>query len=324
MSDRCNTGIALLARQTLPFEWGDINRVFFRVSLGPATLKARENSARRLQGVTDDNKKHSRWKRWLPNTCVAEEEPPIITDISSPTDFQHHFHATFDPATVRYTGLPEAWQNQVLKFNQQFGVPLVSIPRADVAGYDARIPVVLEVLKCELKRFHGLEKEGVFRLSANKSTQDKYKTELNQGFFVGCKDESDVNSMACLIKEWFRDLPEPLMSNIPRDVIVNASKHAAGAYAQIMGLLPDPHRSIFLWLLDLLAETSTYESTNRMSPKALAIVLAPNLYTVPSNSSPMEMMALMDAAVSTVHICLLERMNVLSSTGILERAVSHS
>ncbi|GAB5373537.1 hypothetical protein AAMO2058_001761000 [Amorphochlora amoebiformis] len=46
--------------------------------------------------------------------------------------------------------------------------------------------------------------------------------------------------------------------------------------------IPEPHKSILLWLLDVCVEVVSYSEYNRMSSKAMAIVVAPNLYKTPA------------------------------------------
>ncbi|GBG31912.1 Rho GTPase-activating protein 1 [Hondaea fermentalgiana] len=234
-------------------------------------------------------------------------EIPRCVEISGPTNFRHNFHATFDTTSVTFAGLPTRWNQQTTLINRQFGIPLRSAPRVEVEGYAARIPAVLVLLRRELIDNGGLRHEGVFRVSANKSTQLHYKTQLDAGQFRGCVSSTDATCMAALIKEWFRALPEPLLQCLPRDLIVSVAARTDNdeqASEELLRRLPEPNQSVFLWLLDLLADTAQYETINRMSIKALGIVLAPNLYTVSPTASPMEVVALMDAAVKAVQLCL--------------------
>ena len=46
----------------------------------------------------------------------------------------------------------------------------------------------------------------------------------------------------------------------------------------------EPTKSLFLWLLDLMAEVVTNEAVNKMSAKNMSIVLSPNLYQINSEN----------------------------------------
>ena len=178
-------------------------------------------------------------------------------------------------------------------------------------GYAARIPAVLVALNKELKAKGGYAYEGVFRVAASKDDQKFYKQLLDEGEFSGCKPE-DVMCMAALIKEWFRSLPVSLLNCMSRDTIVRAAKvDSPSRIAPFLLQLPEPNYSVFLYLLDILAQCAKMEDVNRMSQKALAIVLAPNLYQVPNDASPMEMIAMMENAVSVVKLALAWRIQQL-------------
>jgi len=310
-----------------------------RVLLGPETQRvARATSARRLENIrkqqspqhrtipsayqveqrtppaVDETRQNrpSLWRRVI-GRCGedgAREMIPVGQDISGPTDVKHNYHGTFDSSNIRFVGLPSEWEQEATNFHKQFGLPITGIPRVEVKGYPSRIPAILVLLKQELVKFDGLKQEGVFRVSANKSTQDMFRQQLNQGQFTGCRNESDAMCMAALIKEWFRSLPTPLLNGLSRDLIVSTPRepNRRDAVTKLLLNLGEPNQSIFLWLLDVLGEAAQYGELNRMTPKALAIVLAPNLYTVPDDAAPMEVVAVMDAAVNTLHLCLNERM----------------
>jgi len=258
----------------------------------------------------EDKAKPSLWKRVIGGRCTDDGEEPLYGDeISAPKDFVHEHHGTFDETKVRFSGLPSEWNNQAAVFHKQFGVPLQSVPKVAVQGYMGRIPAVLVVLRRQIEEMNGFAQEGVFRVSADKSRQQEYRDQLDAGRFGGCVDEEDGICMASLVKEWFRALPEPLLNCVPREIIMRTGKAEDQTYAalELALSLREPNCSIFLWLLDLLKDAAAFSEKNRMSAKALAIVLAPNLYSVPDGSSPMEMMALMDAAVNAVESCLNER-----------------
>mmetsp|Transcript_19118 Transcript_19118/g.37535 ORF Transcript_19118/g.37535 Transcript_19118/m.37535 type:complete len:337 (+) Transcript_19118:1083-2093(+) len=250
---------------------------------------------------------------WRRLTRCADDEGRMMLlgeDISEPSDFKHNFHATFDTDTIRFTGLPSEWNQQASVFHKQFGVSLRKVPRVYVEGYPARIPAILVLLRRQLIDHGGLHHEGVFRVSANKSRQELYKQQLDAGQFEGCQSEDDAPCMAALIKEWFRALPKPLLNCLPQEIIENTPRQVDTelAVSELLDALPEPNKSIFLWLIELLADTAKFKEENLMNEKALGIVLAPNLYTVPEECSPLEMVGLMESAVSTVQCCLANRL----------------
>jgi len=73
-----------------------------------------------------------------------------------------------------------------------------------VAGYEERVPAVLEMMKNYLIEHEGLEVVGIFRLAPDKDDCLWAKQQINEGEFNGC---GDVNIVANLIKVFFRELP---------------------------------------------------------------------------------------------------------------------
>lgn len=269
------------------------------------------------------------WRRLIGN--CAEPEEVVGKNISSPTNFQHHIQVKFDETTQKFQGLPADWAKEI---NKQFGVPLVSVQSTHVPGYESRIPSVLVHMYGELVRLGGMQHEGVFRVSADKNDVDSYRQMFDDGNFRECGPQ-DAMVMAALIKAWFRSLPSSLLAplanqdgksicslvviiffpflmltitgrSVSSRLVIAASKAPDVATAQSIMLtqLPEPNKSVFLWLLDVLAEAASFQPVNRMGPKALAVVLAPNLYNTSDELPPQEMFAFIDASVNALQMCL--------------------
>uniref|UniRef100_A0A7S4BXV2 Rho-GAP domain-containing protein n=1 Tax=Chrysotila carterae TaxID=13221 RepID=A0A7S4BXV2_CHRCT len=54
---------------------------------------------------------------------------------------------------------------------------------------------------------------------------------------------------------------------------------------QLLHQCGDLRKGVFMWLLDLMSEVVEHQSSNRMSAEAIAIVMAPNLCTLPHGSN---------------------------------------
>ena len=78
---------------------------------------------------------------------ITPEEFISRAEISRPSNVRQELTVTFDPNTLKFTGIPEGWAEEAYR---QFGVPLTTCPRLPVDGYPDRIPAVLVILK---KRF---------------------------------------------------------------------------------------------------------------------------------------------------------------------------
>jgi len=219
--------------------------------------------------------------------------------ISNPYNVVHMAHVVFDTKSLSYQGLPEEWANTDTSTYSQFGCSIINCPRVAVKGFRERIPAVLVQLRDELEKHNGLLVEGVFRVAASFGDQKAYKTQMDTGTFAGCKNNDDVMCMAALIKEWFRTMPVRLLNALPVELLRKGE-------VQMAVHLPEPNLSVFQWLLDLMAETVKQEEHNRMTVKAIAIVMAPNLYASAEGAQPMEVVTEMQGAVKVVEIALQE------------------
>lgn len=162
-----------------------------------------------------------------------------------------------------------------------------------------RVPEVLVLMKRSLVDSQGLKSEGIFRLAGDVFEIAKLKEDMNKKTF----DKSDnINTIATLIKVWFRELPEPILNKVPTESIFYSSDadRCIKAYTE----LAEPYKSYLTWLLDLLCETTAHSAVNRMTPQNLSIVVAPNLYDT-SSSDPMEGLVMSQKCVQFLNNILL-------------------
>jgi Rho GTPase-activating protein RGD1 len=92
----------------------------------------------------------------------------------------------------------------------------------------------------------------------------------------------DVNSVAGLLKQFFRDLPDPLLSAEHYADFVEAAKHEDDTVRRdslhaIINSLPDPNYATLRALTLHLYRVMDNSSVNRMSSQNLAIVFGPTL-----------------------------------------------
>jgi hypothetical protein len=208
------------------------------------------------------------------NSAQIQEATPGAPQVTDPFSIIHTQHVKYDVEKRTYEGLPSEWEQQLKK---QFGLPPDKIERMRVPGYKSRIPTVLVQMKDYLIKNGGLSVEGIFRIAPDSDESMYVKQELNENKFVRC---DDVNCIANLIKVWFRDLPEPLLQQIPAESILECTdEEGAGT---VINEMSEPNSSILLWLLDLCIDVSSNSGVNKMTPQNLAIVCAPNLFKPPA------------------------------------------
>ncbi|KAL8807363.1 MAG: hypothetical protein Q9182_000702 [Xanthomendoza sp. 2 TL-2023] len=139
----------------------------------------------------------------------------------------------------------------------------------------------------------GLDVEGIYRLSGSAMHISKLRAIFNndssqvdfrnpESFF------HDVNSVAGLLKQFFRDLPDPLLTHqhfqnfieaarIDDDVTRRDSLHA------IVNSLPDPNYATLRALTLHLHRVQEHSAANRMNAGNLAICFGPTLMGTGSN-----------------------------------------
>lgn len=71
-------------------------------------------------------------------------------------------------------------------------------------------PFILEATTKDLME-RGIEQEGIFRISGNSREVNDLKARIENGHDVVLSDYSP-HAVACLLKMWLRELPEPLLT----------------------------------------------------------------------------------------------------------------
>ena len=78
---------------------------------------------------------------------------------------------------------------------------------------------------------------------------------------------------------WFRELPETLLSAVSMAEILECETGAD--CMAVLQRFDRKNLGLVLWLLDVCADVAAEQASNKMSERAIAIVLAPNLYAPP-------------------------------------------
>ncbi|KAJ8612564.1 hypothetical protein CTAYLR_007194 [Chrysophaeum taylorii] len=193
-----------------------------------------------------------------------------LAEIQEVQSVSHDTHVVFNAEESRFEGLPEGWQTA----NKQFAVPVGALPRVDVEGYDDKIPSVVVMLARKLDELNGHGTLGIFRVAPDQEDCREAREAIDRG---GLWDTQDPHVVATLIKVFFRELPIGLLNWLGDASLAKLARHEP--CADVVSDLADPHRSLLLWLLDLMATIVTNEHTNKMSAKNMAIVMSPNLYS---------------------------------------------
>ncbi|KAH8703849.1 putative Rho GTPase activator [Talaromyces proteolyticus] len=177
---------------------------------------------------------------------------------------------------------PNGYQNNLPPVNPVFGISLEDLFRRDGTA----VPVI--VYQCiQAVEMFGLDMEGIYRQSGSanhinhmKSLFDNDSSKVDftnpESFF------HDVNSVAGLLKQFFRELPDPLFTRQNYADFINAARvdnqdQRRDTLHAIINGLPDPNYATLRALVLHLNRVQEHASSNRMSAGNIAICFGPTL-----------------------------------------------
>ncbi len=127
---------------------------------------------------------------------------------------------------------------------------------------------------------NGLRDNGLFIVEALSEKVLALMFRIEKGLYSSMYEESGIDSslVTCLLKEFLRQLPDPLLTFAHFDKFIEWSKGPAdvGAAAELLMQLPTSHLASIKALLPLLHEI-TGSKTAQMSAQDLALALGPTL-----------------------------------------------
>lgn len=183
------------------------------------------------------------------------------------------------PSTVAGAAAPVAFKGK-----QVFGVSLNRLYERDGLA----VPMV--VYQCiQALDLYGLAVEGIYRLSGSathiqqlKNMFDTDSDSQNLDFRNPENFFHDVNSVAGLLKQFFRDLPDPLFTSEHYADFIEAAKAddeivRRDSLHAIINSLPDPNYATMRALTLHLYRVMENSGVNRMNSQNLAIVFGPTL-----------------------------------------------
>ncbi|KAH9889251.1 hypothetical protein F4778DRAFT_754599 [Xylariomycetidae sp. FL2044] len=170
------------------------------------------------------------------------------------------------------------------KGKQVFGVSLARLYERD------QYPVPMVVVQCiQAVDLYGLAVEGIYRLSGSQAHVGKLKnlfdTDQDSKILDFRNPENffhDVNSVAGLLKQFLRDLPDPLFTAEHYGAFVEAARNddevvRRDSLHAIINSLPDPNYATLRALTLHLHRVMENCAVNRMNSQNLAIVFGPTL-----------------------------------------------
>uniref|UniRef100_A0A673YG35 Unconventional myosin-IXAa-like n=1 Tax=Salmo trutta TaxID=8032 RepID=A0A673YG35_SALTR len=192
--------------------------------------------------------------------------------------------------------------------SRQFGVEV-----SRLTSEERTVPLVVEKLINYIE-MHGLYTEGIYRKSGS---TNKIK-ELRQGLDTDVSsmnlDDYNIHVIAGVLKQWLRDLPNPLMTFELYEEFLRAmgqpdKKEVIRGVYSVIDLLSRTHLSTLERLIFHLVRITLQEDTNRMSANALAIVFAPCILRCPDTIDPLQSVQDIGKTTACVELIIGEQMN---------------
>ncbi|KAJ3448906.1 rho/rac/cdc gtpase-activating protein [Anaeramoeba flamelloides] len=162
-------------------------------------------------------------------------------------------------------------------FTKRFGVPLTVVIERD----QTEIPKLIQNSIKIIEKL-GLQETGIFRLSGQKGDIDRYKEEFDSGKDVTFENEMNVHNVSGILKQWFRELPESLLTKelYPKFVQIQSNYQGKQLVEQeklLVDQLPKLNKRIFEIISELMHKIKKYEKVNKMGIQNLALLFGPTL-----------------------------------------------
>ncbi|KAH0978496.1 hypothetical protein GBA52_028215 [Prunus armeniaca] len=212
--------------------------------------------------------------------CHVERGEELISavhhlDIGWPTNVKHITHVTFDRFNG-FLGLPVEFEVEIpgrvpSASASVFGVSVESMQ----LSFDSKgnsVPTILLLMQERLYSQGGLKAEGIFRINPENSQEEIVRNQLNRGMVP---DDIDVHCLSGLIKAWFRELPSGVLDGLsPQQVLQCETEEDC---VELVKQLKPTEAALLNWAIDLMADVVEEEEFNKMNPRNVAMVFAPNM-----------------------------------------------
>ncbi|XP_018517083.1 protein FAM13A isoform X5 [Lates calcarifer] len=168
------------------------------------------------------------------------------------------------------------------KHTKLFGASLFELREKGMV--EDGVPLVVRRMVEHLRK-HALHQEGLFRVNGNVRAVEILKQRLEGGEDVDLQSESDTCTVASLLKQYLRDLPEGLVDSPVQQALIQHYQECGddGSWSDMRDLiqqLPDVHHSLLRYLCHFLTLVECNHKDNRMTALNLATVFGPSVFHV--------------------------------------------
>ncbi|XP_044024175.1 SLIT-ROBO Rho GTPase-activating protein 3-like isoform X3 [Siniperca chuatsi] len=170
------------------------------------------------------------------------------------------------------------------------------------------IPVVVESCVRYIN-LYGLQQQGIFRVPGSQVEVNDIKNAFERGEdpLVDDQSDHDINSVAGVLKLYFRGLENPLFPkerflDLMSTTKLDSGPERAHHLQQIIVTLQRPVIIVMRYLFAFLNHLSQYSDENMMDPYNLAICFGPTLMPIPDEQDPVSCQAHVNEVIKTIII----------------------
>ncbi|GAA6228752.1 rho GTPase-activating protein 6-like [Lates japonicus] len=176
---------------------------------------------------------------------------------------------------------------------------------------------------CQHLEKYGLQTVGIFRVGSSKKRVRQLREEFDQGWEVHLDEEHSVHDVAALLKEFLRDLPDPLLTRELYTAFINTMlldySDQENIIQLLIFLLPPCNSDTLQRLLCLLSTVAAHADDsldnegqeitgNKMTSLNLATIFGPNLLHKQKKDKEFAVESFARAEESTAIISVVQRM----------------
>ncbi|XP_008523214.1 rho GTPase-activating protein 6 isoform X3 [Equus przewalskii] len=177
---------------------------------------------------------------------------------------------------------------------------------------------------CQHLEKHGLQTVGIFRVGSSKKRVRQLREEFDRGVDVSLEEEHSVHDVAALLKEFLRDMPDPLLTRELYTAFINTlllePEEQLGTLQLLIYLLPPCNCDTLHRLLQFLSIVARHANDNiskdgqevtgnKMTSLNLATIFGPNLlHKQKSSDKEFSVQSSARAEESTAIIAVVQKM----------------
>uniref|UniRef100_A0AAQ4S5C6 SLIT-ROBO Rho GTPase activating protein 3 n=1 Tax=Gasterosteus aculeatus aculeatus TaxID=481459 RepID=A0AAQ4S5C6_GASAC len=170
---------------------------------------------------------------------------------------------------------------------------------------DSGQPIPLVVESCIRHiNLYGLQQQGIFRVPGSQVEVNDIKNSFERGEdpLIDDQNEHDINSVAGVLKLYFRGLENPLFPKERFLDFISTITERAHHIQQITVTLSRVVIIVMRYLFAFLNHLSQYSDENMMDPYNLAICFGPTLMPIPDGQDPVSCQAHVNEVIKTIII----------------------